>query len=143
MVHALNEIRRVLIRDGILIDLRPMLDPALRAPLEIVSSAETRHAGMVEQLLEDRATDEAANRAMAHAEEQGWFIKERAGFFPFNYFWDSPNEAQEYFDLKWSNSLTVDEAVWRNVRSMWATADADARVRLPMRMSIARLRVQA
>ncbi len=143
MVHALNEIRRVLVRDGSLIDLRPLLEPALRVPLEIVSSAERRLAGMVEQLPEDRATDEAANRAIAHAEEQGWFIKERASFFPFNYFWDSPNEAQEYFELKWSNYLTVDEASWRKVRSMWATANADARVRLPMRMAIARLRKKA
>ena len=135
MVHALSEIRRVLVRDGILIDLRPLLE---HAPVEVVSASETRHAGMVDQLPEDHAGDEAADRSIAHAEKQGWFIKEREEFFPFNYYWDSPKETQEYLETEWSNSVTVDEEVWRNTRSMWAVANADARVRLQLKMLIAR-----
>jgi len=138
MVHALNEIRRVLVRDGISIDLRPLLD---HAPLEVVSASETRIAGTVDQLPEDRASDEAADRAIAQAEKQNWFIKEREEFFPFNYYWESPKEAQGYLDEEWSNSVTVDEEVWRNARSMWAVANADAQVRIQLKMLIARWKV--
>ncbi|HUG34774.1 MAG TPA: hypothetical protein VMJ90_08390 [Anaerolineales bacterium] len=135
MVHALGEIRRVLVREGILIDLRPLL---AHASIEVVSASETRLAGRVDQLPEDRAGDEAADRAITYAEKQGWFIKDREEFFPFNYYWDSPKETQEYLEAEWSNSVTVDEKVWRNARSMWAVANADAQVRLQLKMLIAR-----
>lgn len=140
MVHALGEIRRVLLRDGILIDLRPLLE---YAPLEVVSASETRLAGTADQLPDDRAGDEAANRAVAQVEGQDWFIKEREDFFPFNYYWDSPTEMQQYLEAEWSNSVTVDEEVWRNVRSMWAVANADARVRIQLKMLITRWRKKA
>lgn len=140
MVHALGEIRRILVGDGLLIDLRPLLE---HAPVEVVSASETRIAGTVDQIPEDRASDEAADRAIAQAEAQGWFIKEREEFFPFNYYWDSPKETQEYLEAEWSNSVTVDEEVWRNARSMWAVANADARVRIQWRMLITRWRNQA
>jgi len=140
MVHALGEIRRVLVRAGVLIDLRPLTD---HAPVEIVSANETRRAGTADQTPEDRAYDEAANRAIAHAEAQNWFIKEQEDFFPFNYYWDSPKETQEYIEAEWSNSVTVDEEVWRNARSMWAVANADARVRIQFKMLIAKWRKQA
>ncbi|MFZ5903040.1 MAG: hypothetical protein ACOYZ8_05780 [Chloroflexota bacterium] len=140
MVHALGEIRRVLLRDGILIDLRPLLE---YAPLEVVTASETRLAGTADQLPDDRAGDEAANRAVAQVEGQDWFIKEREDFFPFNYYWDSPTEMQQYLEAEWSNSVTVDEEVWRNVRSMWAVANADARVRIQLKMLITRWRKKA
>jgi hypothetical protein len=138
MVHALDEIRRVLVREGSLIDLRPLVDDV---PLEVVSASETRRAGTADQLPEDRANDEAAHRAIANAEAQNWFIKEREEFFPFNHYWDSPKEMQEYIEAEWSNSITVDEEVWRNVRSTWAVANADAQVRIQLKMLIARWKV--
>jgi hypothetical protein len=140
MVHALGEIRRVLVRDGILIDLRPLLE---HAPVEVVSARETRNAGSVDQIPDDLASDIAANQAIAKAEKQGWFVREREDFFPFNYYWDSPKEAQEHIEAEWSNSVSVDEEVWRNARSIWAVANADARVRIRWRMLIARWRKQA
>jgi hypothetical protein len=138
MVHALDEIRRVLVHDGILIDLRPLLE---HASVEVVSASETRLAGTVDQLPEDRLGDEAADRAIAQAEAQNWFIKEREEFFPFNYYWDSPNETQEYLEEEWSNLVTVGEQVWKNARSLWAVANADAQVRIQLKMLIARWKV--
>jgi len=140
MVHALSEIRRVLVRAGVLIDLRPLLE---HAPIEVVSAHETRRAGMVDQLPDDRANDAAANRVIAQAGEQNWFVKEREEFFPFNYYWDSPKETQAYAETEWANWFTVDEEVWRNARSMWAVANADARVRIQFKMLIARWRKPA
>jgi len=137
-VHALNEIRRVLVRDGILIDLRPI---AYHAPVDVVSSRELRPAGNASQLPEDLADDEAANRSIKEAGDQNWFIKEREEFFPFYYYWDSPNEMQKYIEEDWEDYVTLDEDTWKNIRSMWAVADADARVRLNLKMLISRWKV--
>jgi len=74
MVHALEEIRRVLAPAGILIDLRPLMD---QSPVEVVSNGEAHLAGVVNQLPEDIANDEAANESIEKAAGQGWFILER------------------------------------------------------------------
>jgi hypothetical protein len=138
MVHALNEIQRVLVGGGILIDLRPLMHGS---PIEVVSGSRVRFAGVVNQLPEDIANDEAANDAIARAAEQGWFSLERKEFFPFIYSWDSPEEMQEYVEEEWSDFVTIDEEVWRNIRSLWAVADAGALLRIKVKMLIARWRV--
>jgi len=74
MVHALNEIHRVLIPNGTLIDLRPMLD---RWPVEVTSNKEILEAGRVTDLLEPLSDDKAANQAVEEAQMRGWFLHER------------------------------------------------------------------
>jgi hypothetical protein len=137
MVHALNEIRRVLFQDGILIDLRPLIERTL---VEVASNRETLEAGLVTQQPEDLANDEAAKQSLARAIEQGWFIQEQEKSFRFSYYWDSPSEMQAYVEEEWADFLTIDEDLWRKIRSMWAVADGDARLRLPLKMLIARYR---
>jgi hypothetical protein len=139
MVHALNEIHRVLASGGILIDLRPLVD---LSPVEVVSGSKTVSlAGRVSQLPEDIANDEAANKAIAKAAEQNWFIQELEAFFPFFYCCDSPEEMQAYVEGEWADFVTISEEVWRNVRSMWAIADAEGLLRIQLKMMIARWRV--
>ncbi len=134
-MHALNEIQRVLLPEGILIDLRPLAD---RWPVEVTSRRESRKAGHVSDLPVGLQDDEAANRSIAQAAGQNWFIREREEFFPFFYYWDSPNEMQEYVEEEWEDFVTIDEEVWRNIRSIWAVADADARLRVRLKMLITR-----
>ncbi len=78
------------------------------------------------------------NQAIAQAAEQKWFIREREEFFPFFYYWDSPNEMKEYIDDDWEDFISVDEVTWKNVRSTWAVADADARLRIRVKIMITR-----
>jgi hypothetical protein len=135
MVHALNEIQRVLTPDDILIDLRPL---AGSWPIEVASAREAKEAGRVTDLEIGLEDDRAANESMAKAEAQGMFVREREEFFPFFYYWDSPNEMKEYIDESWSDYVTIDDATWRSIRSMWAVADADARLRIRVKMMITR-----
>jgi len=135
MVHALEEIWRVLVAGGALIDLRPLTD---RWPVEVVAVRRTEEAGRVTALPQGLADDAAANGAMSGGERSGLFKREREEFFPFHYSWDSPNDMHEYVEQEWADFLGIEDAVWRRIRSLWALADADARVRVRLKMLITR-----
>lgn len=135
MVHALGEIHRVLVPDGALIDLRPLSDRWL---VEVHSARETRETGRVTDLPLGLQDDNAANQAMTEAESKGWFVRERDGFFPLYYSWDSPAEMEKWIDEEWENFIGLDEETKRATRSAWAASDADSRVRVKVKMLIAR-----
>jgi len=135
MVHALNEIHRLLAPNGILIDLRPLAD---NWPGEVKSKRETLKAGRVDDMPIGLEDDKAANESIAHVAAEKLFIQEQEEFFSFFYYWDSPKEMQAYIDDDWADFVSIDEAIWKNIRSTWAVADADARLRVRVKMMITR-----
>jgi hypothetical protein len=137
MVHALSEIRRVLLPDGILIDLRPLLN---RWQIEIVSAREVRETGRVQDFPMGLADDEAANRSISQAEEQGWFVREQEEFFSYVYSWDMPKEMEAWIEEEWHGFIGLDEATKQATRSVWALGDADSQVQLRIKMLITRWR---
>ena len=138
MVHALNEIRRVLVPNGLLIDIRPLMD---RWQVEVTSMREVRQTGRVHDFPVRLADDEAANRAIAQAFENGWFSRDRQEFFSYSYSWDTPAEMEEWVDTEWEDFVALEEETKQATRSAWALGDADARVRLQVKMLIARWNV--
>jgi hypothetical protein len=138
MVHALDEIRRVLVPNGILIDIRPLMD---RWQVEVSSMREIRQIGRVQDFPVGLADDEAANRAIAQASENGWFSGSEQDFFSYCYSWDTPGEMEEWIDTEWEDFVALDEETKRATRSAWALGDADAQVRLQVKMLIARWNV--
>ena len=44
---------------------------------------------------------------------------------------------QEYIEETWDDVIHIENEVWSSLRSLWATANADARVRMRMKMYIA------
>src|SRR5215208_489978 len=137
MVHALSEIRRVLVPHGILIDLRPVLN---HWPVEVKSERETRSTGRIQDLPLGLADDEAANKSIAQAEQNRWFARELQEFFPFYYSWDSPSEMEEWIAEEWQEFIELDEESKRATRSTWALGDADSAVRVGVNMLITRWR---
>ena len=135
MVHALSEIRRVLVPKGILIDLRPVLS---NWPIEVVSAREIRETGRIQDLPLGLADDNAANRSIAQAEQNGWFRREAEKFFSFYYAWDSPSEMEEWITEEWEDFIQLDEDSKRATRSAWALGDADSAVRVGVKMLITR-----
>jgi len=137
MVHALEEIRRVLVPNGILIDLRPLAD---NWRVEVVSLRETRRTGRVEDLPEQTNGVIASNEAMKEVEKRGWFRREQDELFPFFYSWDTPSEMEEFVDDDWSDFVGMEEDTRRATRAVWAVADADSRVRVRVEIWISRWR---
>jgi hypothetical protein len=138
MVHALSEIRRVLVPDGILIDMRPILD---RWQIDVSSAREVRETGRVQDFPLGLADDEAANRAIAQAAANGWFVRDGQEFFSYFYSWDTPGDMEEWIDTEWEDFIALDEETKRATRSAWAVGDADTQVRLQVKMLIARWKV--
>ena len=138
MVHALSEIRRVLIPNGILIDLRPVLD---RWQIEVASMREIRETGRMQDFPLGLADDEAANKSIANAAENKWFIREQEEFFPYVYSWDTPKDIEEWIEDEWEGFIELDEKTKQATRSAWASADADAVVRVKVKMLITKWKV--
>ena len=138
MVHALSEIRRVLVPEGVLIDLRPFSD---EWRVEVVSARETRETGHVTPQPVGAADDEAANRAMADVEARGWFRREADTSFPIHYVWDTASEMEAWIAEEWEGVAMLSEEVMRATRSAWALSDADSQVRVKVKMVITRWRV--
>jgi hypothetical protein len=137
MVHALREARRVLVPEGVLIDIRPLAE---RWPIEVVSARGIKETGRVNDLPEQVNADAASNKAMAEVEARGWFRREQQELFPFFYSWDTPSELEEFIADDWSDFIDLDEETKRTTRAAWATSDADSRVRVRMKVLITRWR---
>jgi SAM-dependent methyltransferase len=137
MVHALEEIRRVLVPDGVLIDVRPLAD---NWRVDVVSLREIRRTGRVEDLPAQTNGDLASNEEMMEVEKRGWFRREQDELFPFFYSWDTPSEMEEFVDDDRSDFVGIEEDTRRATRAAWAVADADSRVRVRVEIWIARWR---
>jgi hypothetical protein len=135
MVHALEEIRRVLVPDGILIDLRPVGD---RWRVEVFSAREIRQTGTMTDLPAGLEDDKAANQAMSEGERRAWFGRERQEFFSIHYLWDTASEMEAWIDEEWEGFVTLEEETRRATRSAWALGDADSRVRVEVKVLITR-----
>ena len=131
MVHALDEIRRTLKPNGILIDLRPV---SSNWSVEVSSSTGYQLAGSLNDMPAGLADDEAAFNAMREVESRRWYIKEKEEEFAFFYYWDTPSEMKEFMETEWEDFEKIDEDVFQRTKSLWAVANADARVRVRVKM---------
>ena len=87
-----------------------------------------------------KADDEAAFAAMKDVESRGWFVREKEEEFAFFYYWDTPSEMKEWIDAEWDDFEKIEDDVYRKAQSIWASANADARVRVRVKMLITRWR---
>ncbi len=137
MVHALSEIHRTLQPNGILLDLRPVED---NWTVEIPSSSGLQIAGRLTDMPIGIADDEAAFAAMRDVESRGWFVREQEEEFAFFYYWDTPSEMKEWIDAEWDDFEKIEDDVYLKTNALWASANADARVRVRVKMLITRWR---
>jgi FMN phosphatase YigB (HAD superfamily) len=139
MVHALDEIRRVLLPDGTLIDIRPFADGW---QVEIASASGVKEIGRVNHLPAQVDPDIASNEAMKEVESRGWFEREQEELFPFLYSWDTPSEMEKFITEDWEDSVELSDEVKKAARAAWAIGDADSHVRVRVKILITKWRVR-
>jgi hypothetical protein len=135
MVHALHEIHRVLVPNGILIDIRPLGE---RWQVEVASTNSFKETGRLTDLPEQINGDRAANEAIQEAAGRAWFVREREEFFPLFYSWDTPSEMEEFVKEDWADFVALSEEAKQATRSTWALSDADSRVRVRVKILLSR-----
>src|ERR671924_725230 len=133
MVHALEEIRRVLVAGAILIDIRPLAD---RWPVEVGSTGAFKETGRVNDLPVQVEGDVAANQAMQEAAARGWFEREQEALFPLLYSWDTPSEMEDFIAEDWADFVQLGEPAKMATRAAWASAEAAARVQVRVQILI-------
>jgi len=134
MVHALNEIRRVLTSGGYLIDLRPF---SAKPPVEIVSGDKIIPAGYVDDS-HDFPDYLAANDAVEHMTTNGLFSREQSDTFELYTYWDTISEFETYMDTGTTSILPSETLA--TVKQVLSRLDSTARIRERLNMTIARYR---
>jgi hypothetical protein len=129
MVHALDEAWRILHRDGILVDLRPRV---ANPHVQVLSPAGVLHAGRLDDSA-DLADDLAADQAIAHAVDRGWFKELEHASFLYDYYWDTAEEMYDYIQDNW-NWAEVPQEVYQEAKRLAASLgpDSQVRIRIPM-----------
>ena len=79
---------------------------------------------------------EAAFAAMQRAASNGWYGKKDEKEFGFFYYWDTPSEMKEFMEDEWEDFEKMEDHVYQKASSMWASANADARLRVRVNMLI-------
>ncbi len=133
MGHALKEIWRVLVPEGHLIDLRPLVGNSL---IEVVSKGQVHYIGLVDET-GDRPDTIAANAAVNQVVREGWFTRERKEVFKFAIYWDNIAEMKAYAKEKWTYSRLPEE-VMAEAQQLMANSEAGVKIRVRYDMLIAR-----
>ena len=136
-MHALEETRRILVPEGVLIDLRPVAD---RWPVGVVSGGNQHEIAWMTDLPSGLADDEAANHAFIEIARRGSFVCESELTFLFFFYWDTPEEMLTYIQEKWNDSLILEKDSFSATQNDWATAGTDRRVRVREKMVLTRWR---
>jgi len=132
MVHALQEVWRVLIPRGIIIDLRPI---CVDVPLYILTSDGWKSAGFVDRGLE-RVNDIASDRAMRLVIQDRSFKRIMREYFYLNYYWNDLNDLKTDLEGSWKEDVILSKENWERARHLFTTGTGQDRVRIPIRMKI-------
>jgi hypothetical protein len=137
MVHALQEIHRVLIPGGFLIDLRPFI---AMPPVDIICGDQVLAAGVIDDSA-GVSDDLAANDAIAHVLKGGWFSHEEKASFGLYTYWDTLEAFLTYMDRRMTAILPTETR--NQLELLLPRCDRDARIRTRLHMIIARYRKQS
>src|SRR5262245_52842783 len=139
MVHALQEIWRVLVPGGHLIDLRPR---AANWPLEVVADSQGALAGRVDNapfVPDDNAAEGAIQRAVG----EGLFLRENQVAFDCASYWDTVDDMLAYQAELDRPSFTVPDDVLAKAREFTASDNQLVKVRVGLRMDLVKYRKPA
>ncbi|MFQ5923849.1 MAG: hypothetical protein ACE5M4_13490 [Anaerolineales bacterium] len=138
MVHALEEVERVLEPGGTLVDLRPV---AARWPLDIYVAGEARLAGRIDDSA--KALDDiAADRALEVVVSRKLFSQITANSFEYPYYWNTLEQMTDYFQESWSSSATLPSDVLDEAERLAGSEAFDSKICVRRKMIIGTYRAR-
>jgi hypothetical protein len=132
MVHALDEAWRVLVPQGILIDLRPY---CVEVPLELVSAAGVESIARLDSS-SSQPDDLAADRAFESAEQARIFKQLKLEYFHHAYYWNSVEDLRVDYEETWKDDIVLPGKVLRKVSSLYKKQTVPARLRVRIRVKL-------
>lgn len=115
MVHALEQIARLIRPAGILIDIHPSQQPPL---IEVVGGEARYPAGNLQES-DDFAEYEQADHALAQAQSLGLFSLKEAGAFTFTIHASSLDELRDFLAENWKDAIIPAECS-ANIETIFA-----------------------
>ena len=136
MVHALEEVWRVLVRGGWMLDLRPV--PA-DWPLDVLIDGIPSPAGFIDgsKKLPDTVASDAA---LVQIIDRKVFEQEEQAFFDYAYYWPTLEAMQAYVAGSWTWSADVPDSTLAEARRLVDSATAPTEIKVRRHMEIARYR---
>jgi hypothetical protein len=134
MVNALKEAWRVLVSRGTLVDLRPL---CIDVPLEIISPSGNESAGLVD-MSPEIDQDIAADAATQSVVLDGFYKELKRETFDFAYYWNTVREFKADLDESWKDEAILPAEVLKRARAMYKKHGEGARVRILVRMMLAK-----
>jgi hypothetical protein len=134
MVHALEQARRVLVPQGILLDLRPY---GWQAPLEFLHGGRTQPIAMLDTS-SDWPDSLAADRAFESAVQVGLFQPSHTESFDQAYYWDSVADLLVDYNEKWKGDIKLPRSAVRKAARMYQEVSTPARLRIrfPVKLGV-------
>ena len=143
MVHALEEIHRLLRPNGTLIDIRPFAEPSI---VEVISVDRTLFAEPKREHHHEGVL--ASDRAMEEILERKAFSVERAQEFEFFSYGSSAPEIREFWDRyndydpepKENDQLAFEDKVYARAEQVRKKSSEDAEIAIHERVRMAKLK---
>lgn len=132
MVHALKEAHRVLVPQGIMVDVRPL---SVDIPLEILYEGGRESAGMIDTS-PDIELDIAADHAIESILIEQIFIESSKEYFDFAYYWKTINEMEEDLEEFWKDDVILPEAVIQQAHKLINKQRPQTQIRVGLQMKL-------
>ncbi len=132
MVHALEEAWRVLVPDGIVVDVRPLSQDV---PLEVVFEGGVESAGMLD-LSPGLHYDRDSDRAIDEAVSRQIFTEQKLEYFGYSFNWDTVEGLDEDLKENWVDEIIVPEGVWGRMVGLFNQRRPGTKIRVVSRMKL-------
>ncbi len=132
MVHALKEAYRVLVPNGIMIDLRPL---CIDVPLEIVYEGGSESAGILD-LSPDIDRDITSDVAIVSVIKGGLFLESKVEYFDYAYYWETIKGMEEDLEENWKDEVIVSEEVRQRASVLFDKQCPQTQIRFAVRMKL-------
>jgi len=132
MVHALKEAHRVLVPQGIIVDVRPL---SVDVPLEILYKGDRESAGMIDTS-PDIELDIAADNAIESILIGRIFVESSKEYFDFAYYWKTIHEMEEDLEEFWKDDVILPEAVIQQAHKLINKQRQQTQIRVGLQMKL-------